>query len=1422
VNSLEGIEVKKDEYHAQIVSLVGSVPSNFQDNRPERRTTNRGEYKTPPHSVYNSELRGIPISKSNTELGFFHSRTRYLSPNSSSARAQQDIAEQSLSKKLQSIVDKGKKVAASFKKYISLNPAKSPESQLQSQVIELELKNLQSLITSSLRSSAYSPSPKGQETKAGKHILGVSVSNQSLDPNRQHAALLKEKLKLERKCEDRKASIKKLYFLVMEKDKQLQRAYDSVHLLKEALIEVQEAAEKDMKDKMKQIEGYERRIGSANCNLNRLREMLFSFRDRPFNVHLVDLNDHNGLLSTLNLEKNPYLTASTFSDKNQPTSKFFEHKSKSHSRGKTPDAPLLDSTYMTKEGQITVKDIVNSRFELASLLGDLRASLNLETRSPKEILEQSIVNLDIWKSRNTEIKRSYNQASETLKGVNHSANEKLSQYEKTIEEIRQLEEERAKEVKKLKTHIHEQNTKLFSKEKQHLEEELSLKAKIEDLEADNNRLRQLAMAGKSESLAEKLANEANAKLKQKVEEKERVLVSQERLIAQLGNQLEGERVSAAEQLESVKKAHQGETQSLQSQLSKANSLAGQLQDRLVKYQKEKESEIELMESRLNSEIRTIQKDLLAHIASEKELEKEIRDLKNREVTLQRQLDQNMKELEAKKADIEDLNSRLTKPDAIRPSLEPNTPIETEAFGLHDQQFYMIMEKVAQGLEDIMDKKHYLHQELVTVRGYIEGTIEETVESITLFVKVHVSQLIRDYQSRLSQAKAELMQAKTKVKELEESQQGSSQSGKGSHGELGDSSSIRVLGNELENSKKQVEALKSQLLQHEKSREKLTGELQEKERVVSQLKLQFSQDLLKKDQLIQDSYQKISAHIEENHKNSQIYNEQMKSLEHNSRLIADDLKKLICENEQLTSDLAAKHSQLSEKESELGRLAEIISEISGSKGQITSLSNITISKLAPGIKELKSYDELIAENVDLRGTSKDLVAQIGSLQERFSSLKDNYLKLEAEKQELKDQLLATANGNKELQLDLVQRRALDEERVRYVKELARKEKLYMADLESLNKVVLGKEAEIVGLASSLKDHTNKSQSIEANLQKTIEVLGKKVSVLESRVSEVAKTAVAHSGTDPKDSFTALEGEINQLTINLKDAVALKARLTLEIAEKENYYLEKLEQKDKDLQDLAAKVMAFSSSKSPKENQQHHDLNEGDEEQEFVPGARVETSQGDEHGGNFYENDDTQNAFCWLIFGNLVLRYQNAALSRKDMLARLKWVKVKSKLLKYKSMQSEKQKINDELKAASQRELAAKQKKAELEDQLKIRENQIDDLINSRPSRHDQREDMKTSKSKIDKSKDDPKALQLTQKFSSTLGMLQNFFTFDIPPMDDLYHRDWDTFVRKLKDQIRIERLEKDNLKETVSQYKLQLNSKALEVEELHQKLKGRPL
>jgi chromosome segregation ATPase len=811
--------------------------------------------------------------------------------------------------------------------------------------------------------------------------------------------------------------------------------------------------------------------------------------------------------------------------------------------------------------------------------------------------------------------------------------------------------------------------------------------------------------------------------------------------------------------------------------------------------------------------------LLDQIAVNKQQENEIKEFSKKESDLQRKVDKTKSELKAQEQLITDLNSKLFSLGASNHSSSHRKPLETETHDPQESNNLYILQKIYEGLEDIMDKKHYLQQEFVSVKDYIQGTIDETVETMNMMVKIQVSTLIKNHHNINSRNKSDLADAMHRIRELEEALSKQSSVSKPSFSENNDPVSVRMLGNELETSRKQVEVLKSQVSLLEKAKEKFIHDLQEKEKAISQLKQQFSLDIIKKEQAIQEAYQKVAIQIEENNKNSELYNQQLKSLELNSRLIGEDLKKLIKENEQLTDDLASKENQLSEKENELNKLGEIVSSLAINKGQLTSIGNFGQISGINSNKDLKSYDELKAENLDLYGTSKELIAQIGSLQERFLSLKDNYLKIESENTDLKYQIQGMGEASKELQFDLVQRRALDEERIRVLKNLMRNEKIFSSEILSLEQKVSIKEKDCIEIGSLLKEKESNWVERESALEKEIKTLQDSLS---SEIQQKLPTKVV----DKKDEVTELKeyiseylSKISQLESELHESQSKISTLRSENQKIERNLTAALTEKDRALKDLEAKQTQDSLQKPLKQAPDRPDFDQGEEEQDFGPGARIETSQGDEGDEHVYDNDDMQNAYCWLIFGNLVLRYQNAARERRIDLMRLKWVKARSKLLKYKSMQSENVKINDELKLASQREMAARQKKAELEEQLRIRENQIDELVNSRPSRHEQREEMKNSKSKIDKSKDDSKAVQLIQKFSSTLGMLQNFYTFDIPPMEDLYHRDWDTFVRKLKDQIRMERLERDNLVETVSQYKTQLNSKCLENEEMSQKLKG---
>ena len=123
--------------------------------------------------------------------------------------------------------------------------------------------------------------------------------------------------------------------------------------------------------------------------------------------------------------------------------------------------------------------------------------------------------------------------------------------------------------------------------------------------------------------------------------------------------------------------------------------------------------------------------------------------------------------------------------------------------------------------------------------------------------------------------------------------------------------------------------------------------------------------------------------------------------------------------------------------------------------------------------------------------------------------------------------------------------------------------------------------------------------------------------------------------------------------------------------------------------------------------------------------------------------------------------------------------------------------------------------DLEEQLHIRESQIEEIISQSQSEANH---TSGSTNRSDNLEGNLKAIK--SHFKNAIFMLANFFEFEAPPLERPNDKKWDSFLMNLKRVLREEQSEKEELKDHLQSYKQMLDLKSLEAEENEKTLKSK--
>lgn len=252
-------QIAKEKLHPRAThSSFGQIsPDKSSSQKNEQESGSRGsrQYINPRGRSRDGSFgrkllnntQGQNLGSSNRSLNNFYKRASSKSPSANPTVIDQGQLQKDAFIKLD-------KVEECLGKYKKLCPPESYESRLQGQILEFDLRNLRQILEKQFSVSRLLPTEVSDEKKSSFQNLNQGRRNErnrslphgekaveqseaqkayytkeqslsnDLELKKMILQLGKDKKQLERKCEDRKVSLKKLYFIVTEKDKQLRKA----------------------------------------------------------------------------------------------------------------------------------------------------------------------------------------------------------------------------------------------------------------------------------------------------------------------------------------------------------------------------------------------------------------------------------------------------------------------------------------------------------------------------------------------------------------------------------------------------------------------------------------------------------------------------------------------------------------------------------------------------------------------------------------------------------------------------------------------------------------------------------------------------------------------------------------------------------------------------------------------------------------------------------------------------------------------------------------------------------------------------------------------------------------------------------------------------------------------------------------------
>jgi hypothetical protein len=1333
-----------------------------------------------------------------------------LEPSQASQNQQQAFEQDKLY-----LSQKLRKVADSVKRVMVGRHSEDNESRLQLQILEFEINSMNSYITS-LKWSASAGDLKSEDEKI-------------LELRKQMIAMVKEKKKLEKKCEDRKVSIKKLYFVVQDRGRTLKKAHDAMETLREMAKQFQFSSEKTMLLQIKQIDGYQHKVDSLAAQILYLRHQVHhSFL--PTDVALAHPSTH------------PYK-----SDKNGAGGEVHQVVVSRGAGGSRVERREREESREEKRGG-PVQHIMELRNDVIFIIDKIRKKYQITEGGTKEVLEIALKKLDGFKTQVEEQAALLFDAGVQIKSLEKAGQFKDASIDKLSKELVHIREEKSLEIRLLRSKLAELTEAMYLRDKELVQLQTDHQHRLRAQE-ETQRL-ESSKKGKGTQMAGYL--EANVRIEDHLENSERHR-GDSRDQNTFGFADTDEKTGKWDPNPSYKKRP---TDLSQTKLNPNDfdSLRYSEDWKNMSWSQEKgrtggerveETQLERIKGQLSQSL-------------EREEELRVR-LKSLEGSLASGVAQNSN----------GVSKSLGRESGIQ---GPPGPIGLAGIseGSMRQQLEKLKREVGSAKKEVQETKMELEMQLEDWSREYKDKVYQSVE--------HTAFLLDDKQSQtIESLRRENIELTKKIGEIEhqlaEAKKNEERTpGRGSAVNQPLTEYSEGTGNEVTGGSRGETAIKE-------LEERLRNERKARESSVEEVKMKYQQQINKfqeemkvKEGLIEENCKKLAKQIQENESNSNDYNQKLIQLEERSKAITSQLHTLVAENSDLSREMAQKDSALREAVQKRALEKQELVNLQKQLEEMGVNLNAAKSKLSRS-EDLATF---------LQDKHSDQEKQIGNLKLIVQNKDEVYEKL-------REELSESRKTNSQQAIERQREAAMREEYKRVIADSRRKESKILQDIDDLKNTLqrnysgseminsLNAEIEklkrenlqseqnqsqhVLRISSELKQAQEQNSELRLRREQAESALGELKKSAENRNEEDRKSYDSEKAARVKleedlqsleqllreeekqkvacqeqngslivqlqkvqDEFKSLNEDYKMLKDQLVSSKEIEKELNLKLEEAQSM-LEILQtRKDSETEDqkTGKNRDGFNSpKKSQGTSHRGRPQVEQGKDEETVENVKMTESMTDKGEGQLVvelqdELEALKNEFSRIFLGGLIRFRAEQKQKRQNDRLLLTCGFWKTHMLKWKR---EAERVNKLFIDQTKRLSASEQKKLILEEQVIIKDKQIEQFGAMKGGRSDHTGPV--SKPSNDSSnKADQGLKKITELFQETLVLVKNYIDVEIPPFDDVYSREWEYFLKNLKIELKSQRQNEEHLQESINQYKSLLDSKCSELAHLNEKYMGR--
>lgn len=544
---------------------------------------------------------------------------------------------------------------------------------------------------------------------------------------------------------------------------------------------------------------------------------------------------------------------------------------------------------------------------------------------------------------------------------------------------------------------------------------------------------------------------------------------------------------------------------------------------------------------------------------------------------------------------------------------------------------------------------------------------------------------------------------------------------------------------------------------------------------------------------------------------------------------------------LEDDIKTKDEDLARMKGDIANLASKATELEDALDEAVDQRDQQKEAFTQSLFEISNLEKELQE-------ARNKLEEVQTLFERLDSLQNRCELLEAECQEKESE--SEGLNAKIIELDLANERlSAQTARFKEEKNLAEERcedlllKVQKAE-DGINNVITERNMEreekkslkqqLATVEKQLASHSEREEDLQRRLREAREELKirqSEVDILEKKLGEANETNARFTATITgfQLKFTQIQKEKDAKTKELEETKRELALIRQQESEKLDKIKSEINTADLEKSELGGRLKEMAANlenyRSRLENEKEASLKlkidlenqvaRNSASEKTIDSLKLELDQAIKNPKIVYREEDA--ALLWKM---IALKCQVAKLRQRYVATLIVVTKNRSFAKRARQLEKENTKLSEDFMVLTKKLIFAERNRSEMEDQL----NQLDQVMMvSKTLRSETDANLSAREPSTEGRKvTETRAHQLKQILRDLLKINQELLGLDVPPLDNLNDRMWDTYTPRFKSKLTEILIKLDEVEEMKAHYMTTIDVQSQEIEKLREDLKQKQL